>query len=131
MVAHILVPIGPCCSSAFTAASAPWKPILECVPSQNGLLTEPPQRQSATAGFPVMSYLLPLMSVISTWLMSPLTTYGPLGLIRILTAIEFSRLVLVLMKQCKWSHGRRQDRGDRAIGDTTVSGLYARFFTSS
>src|SRR5690606_8706743 len=33
-------------SAASTAARAPMKPIFEWVPSQNGLLGEPPQRQS-------------------------------------------------------------------------------------
>ena len=34
-------------SAALTARSAAAKPILECVPSQNGLFVEPPQRQRA------------------------------------------------------------------------------------
>jgi energy-coupling factor transporter ATP-binding protein EcfA2 len=31
-----------------TAVSAAWKPIFECCPSQNGLVTEPPQRHRKT-----------------------------------------------------------------------------------
>jgi hypothetical protein len=34
-------------SESSTAAIAPWKPIFECVPSQNGFVVDPPQRQSA------------------------------------------------------------------------------------
>ena len=30
-----------------TAASAAWKPIFECVPSQNGFVVDAPQRHSA------------------------------------------------------------------------------------
>jgi hypothetical protein len=34
-----------------TALSAAWKPIFECVPSQNGFVVEAPQRQSASRCF--------------------------------------------------------------------------------
>src|SRR5438876_6209353 len=69
-----------------TAASAAWKPILLWVPSQNGLVTDPPHRHSANRGpFPLVSTLLPLTSTNST---SPSTRYGPLGLMLILTAID-------------------------------------------
>jgi hypothetical protein len=47
-------------SSAATAASAAWKPIFECVPSQKGLLTEAPHRHSEIAGLPCRSNSLPL-----------------------------------------------------------------------
>jgi hypothetical protein len=36
-----------------TAASAAWKPVLECVPSQKGLVVDPPQRQSANGRFAI------------------------------------------------------------------------------
>src|SRR6478736_2020983 len=75
--------------SFFTAPSAARKPILECVPSQKGLFVDAPQRHSATACFPLMSTLLPSASAISNWLRSPLSTYGPVFLIRILIAIQF------------------------------------------
>src|ERR1043165_2758420 len=46
-------------SEARTAAVGAWKPIFECVPSQNGFIVEPPQRQSARfaigMGLPFMS----------------------------------------------------------------------------
>ena len=38
---------------AGTAASAAAKPIFEWVPSQNGLVVEPPQRQSANGRFAI------------------------------------------------------------------------------
>src|SRR5438270_10910739 len=66
---HILM--GSC--SAFTAASAAWKPIFEWVPSQNGLLTDAPQRHRETLGLPVRSYRLPSASVSSSSLRSPVT----------------------------------------------------------
>src|SRR5947209_52978 len=68
---YILVVMGP--PSFFTAASAAWKPILEWVPSQNGLFTDAPQRHRATACLPVRSYLLPSASVSSSSLRSPET----------------------------------------------------------
>src|ERR1700686_3555863 len=49
-----------------TAASAAWNPSLLCVPSQNGFVVEPPQRQSAILGRPVASTLAPVGSKIST-----------------------------------------------------------------
>ena len=42
-----------------TADSAPWNPILLCVPSQKGLFTDPPQRHKEIPGLPVKSNLLP------------------------------------------------------------------------
>ena len=44
-----------------TAASAAENPILECVPSQNGLVVEPPQRQSANG--PALDGILPPLPV--------------------------------------------------------------------
>src|SRR5205814_499356 len=44
-----------------TAASAAAKPILECVPSQNGLFVDPPQRQSANGRFGIV-YAFPFQS---------------------------------------------------------------------
>jgi hypothetical protein len=70
-----------------TAASAAWKPILLCVPSQNGFVTDAPQRHSANRGpRPLVSILLPLTSISSV--VSPSTRYGPLGRTVILTAIH-------------------------------------------
>src|SRR5215467_10986650 len=69
-----------------TAASAAWNPILLWVPSQKGLLTEAPHRQSANRGpRALVSTLLPLTSTNSR---SPSTRYGPLGRMVTLTAIE-------------------------------------------
>src|SRR5947209_6594026 len=71
--------------SCATAASAAWKPILLWVPSQNGLVTDAPHRQSAKRGpRALVSTLLPFTSTTST---SPSTRYGPFGRMLILTAI--------------------------------------------
>src|SRR5687767_12778043 len=54
-----------CCCA--TAASAAWKPILLCVPSQKGFVTDAPQRQSAKRGPRLLvSTLVPLTSTSST-----------------------------------------------------------------
>src|SRR6185369_10591891 len=76
--------------SSETAASAAWKPILEWVPSQKGLFTLPPHRQSENAFFPVRSSFFPLASSSSTSPSSHSTRYGPLGRIVIFTAMPFS-----------------------------------------
>src|ERR1700722_3723522 len=52
-------------SAFLTANSAPWNPMRLWVPSQKGLLIEPPQRQSENAGLPVRSYRVPLASTSS------------------------------------------------------------------
>src|SRR2546428_5379033 len=62
-------------SASWTAAIAPWNPIFECVPSQKGLVLDPPQRQSAAL---MTGTALPCASIR---LNSPCTTYGPLSLI--------------------------------------------------
>lgn len=50
-----------------TARSAASKPIFECVPSQNGLVVEPPQRQSATVSpLSERSYSVPSASITFT-----------------------------------------------------------------
>src|SRR4029077_9772530 len=72
------------CSSARTAASAAWKPTRLCVPSQKGLLTEPPQRQSAKFVFPVKSYFWPSASTSSTEPSGASTRNGPFFLAMIL-----------------------------------------------
>src|SRR6266542_6039529 len=69
-----------------TAAIAPWKPILECVPSQNGFVVDPPQRQSA-AFFTGTS-----LPCASTSRNSPSTTYGPLSLILMVMAISTQKI---------------------------------------
>src|SRR5438105_2728803 len=81
---HILVCMGVGPWSVFvTAASAAWNPSLEWVPSQKGLVTEPPQRHSEKAGFPVRSYSLPSASTSFT---VPSTRYGPFLFTVILTS---------------------------------------------
>src|SRR5947209_11912570 len=80
-------PLGlPVSSTFLTANSAPWNPTLLWVPSQNGLFTDPPQRQSENAGLPVRSYLLPSASTSSTEPSAASTRYGPFFLTVILTA---------------------------------------------
>src|ERR1700675_3644411 len=66
-------------SAFLTASSAPWKPMRLWVPSQKGLLTEPPQRQRENAGLPVRSYGVPLASTSSTVPSGASTRKGPLG----------------------------------------------------
>src|SRR5271157_3147408 len=68
---------GAVSSAFFTAASAASKPILECVPSQNGLFTDPPQRHSEKATLPVKSYWLPSASTSSIAPSGASTRYGP------------------------------------------------------
>src|SRR5579864_822885 len=72
-------------SAFFTANSAAWKPRRLWAPSQNGLLTDPPQRHKEKAGLPVRSNLLPLISTNSTVPSAASTRYGPLGLTVIFT----------------------------------------------
>src|ERR1700719_2777531 len=72
-------------SDFFTANSAPWNPMRLWVPSQNGLLTDPPQRHKENAGLPVRSNLLPLASTKSTEPSGASTRYGPLGFTVIFT----------------------------------------------
>jgi membrane associated rhomboid family serine protease len=66
-------------SAFLTANSAPWNPMRLCVPSQNGLFTEPPQRQREKAGLPVRSYWVPFTSTSSIEPSGASTRYGPLG----------------------------------------------------
>src|ERR1700674_5026042 len=56
------------------------------VPSQNGLVTAPPQRQRENAGLPVRSYLLPSASTSSIEPSGASTRYGPFFFTVILTA---------------------------------------------
>src|SRR5713226_62042 len=72
-------------SAFFTADSAPWNPMRLCVPSQNGLETEPPQRQREKAVLPVRSYLLPSASTSSMEPSGASTRYGPFFLTVIFT----------------------------------------------
>jgi hypothetical protein len=65
-------------SASLTAAIAPWNPILEWVPSQNGLFVEPPQRHRNTE-LPGVGDGLPAWSSNS---MSPVTLYGPFSVRR-------------------------------------------------
>src|SRR3954447_23066625 len=81
-----------CCPSDFsTAFIAPSKPIFECVPSQNGLLVEPPHRHSATRSRPLVSTELPSASFR---LIGPLTRYGPF------VRMVISTSAIVLPRQC-------------------------------
>jgi hypothetical protein len=57
-----------------TAASAALKPAFECVPSQKGLVIEPPQRHSAN-GLLGIWYGAPFQATSIT--SSPSTKYGP------------------------------------------------------
>ena len=61
--------------------SAAWKPIFECVPSQNGLVVDAPQRQSAIRFF--AGYDFPSLSFNAT---SPFTISGPFLMISIVTS---------------------------------------------
>ncbi len=63
-------------------ASAAWKPITLCVPSQNGLLDEAPHRQSAIRGLSTV-ILFPSVSKRST---APSMMYGPFFDGRIVTS---------------------------------------------
>src|SRR5580765_7347935 len=74
-----------------TAASAAAKPIFECVPSQNGLVVEPPQRHSANGRLAIV-YVAPFQSTSVT--SSPSTRYGPfcLTLIVAISSVSFVRL---------------------------------------
>src|SRR6478672_5574080 len=94
-------------SDFLTADSAAWKPSFECVPSQNGFVTEAPQRQREKAGLPVRSYLLPSASTSSRAPSGASTRYGPFFLIVILTA-AMSPPVKRLTREmvvCKLPHG--------------------------
>src|SRR5580765_694659 len=78
---------GPLLLSFFlTADLAPGNPIRLWVPSQNGLVTDPPQRQRENAGLPVRSYLLPSASTSSIEPSGSSTRYGPFLRTVILTA---------------------------------------------
>jgi hypothetical protein len=68
--------------SAATAASAAWKPIFECVPSQNGFFVEAPHRHKDTAGLPSRLISVPSTSINR---IGPSTRSGPLGLAVIVT----------------------------------------------
>src|ERR1039458_6917886 len=72
-------------SAFFTASSAAWNPMRLCVPSQKGLLTDPPQRQSENAVLPVRSYGVPFTSTNSMDPSGASTRNGPLGLTVIFT----------------------------------------------
>src|SRR5450631_507916 len=59
-----------------------------CVPSQNGLLAEPPQRHSDTERPSTIGMTLPFGSAIWN---GPLTRYGPLGMhLTVMSAIDSS-----------------------------------------
>jgi hypothetical protein len=66
--------------SFFTAASAAWNPIFECVPSQNGLFTDVPHRHKENAGLPVKSTGVPSGFNNSMLPSGASTRYGPFGL---------------------------------------------------
>src|SRR5947209_15717677 len=56
------------------------------VPSQNGLVTDPPQRHKENAGLPVRSYFWPSASTNSIEPSGASTRYGPFFLTVIFTA---------------------------------------------
>src|SRR5205809_7869380 len=56
------------------------------VPSQNGLVTDPPQRHKENAGLPVRSYFWPSASTNSTEPSGASTRYGPFFLTVTFTA---------------------------------------------
>ena len=64
-----------------TACAAAWKPIFEWVPSQKGFFVDAPQRQSTVLACAGMTF--PLVSCSS---IVPVTTYGPFGLVSIVTS---------------------------------------------
>src|SRR4029077_6614369 len=74
-----------------TARSAAAKPILECVPSQNGLLVEPPHRHSAMVDRST-GYSDPSASMTVTW---PFTRYGPFSSGVIVTAASLIATVYI------------------------------------
>src|SRR5829696_8808430 len=65
----------PSITSSRTALCAARNPILECVPSQNGLVIEPPHRHNATVALSARNSL-PSASMSKT---GPFTRYGPLS----------------------------------------------------
>ena len=71
----------------------------ECVPSQNGLLVEPPQRHSANGRFGIW-YSAPFQSVSFT--SSPSTRYGPFCL----TLIVAQTLTLGWYRVPRWTRVR-------------------------
>src|SRR5207253_10390431 len=79
-----------------TAASAAWNPTFECVPSQNGLVVDPPHRHSANGRFAIV-YAAPFQSTTVT--SSPSTRYGPFCL-TLIVAIALTHLL----------HGREEIR---------------------
>src|SRR2546430_1995386 len=92
--------IGRSGSSFCTASSAPIKPILLWVPSQNGFITDPPHRHRETLGKPSGVVFLFSSGIgtgcpsASTRLKSPITQYGPFFRTRIVTsAIGDSRKI--------------------------------------
>src|SRR5829696_2058754 len=75
--------------ASLTARSAAAKPILEWVPSQNGLLVEPPQRQSTMVERSIR-YSDPSASSTVT---GPFTRYGPFSVGAMVTAASVMPLV--------------------------------------
>ena len=61
-----------------------------CVPSQNGLVTDPPQRHRKTFFSPVRSMGWPVLSISYNSDRSPETAMGPLGVKSILTVMSAS-----------------------------------------
>lgn len=117
--------------SEATAASAAWNPILECVPSQKGLFTLAPHRQSENAVFPTRLYALPFASINSILPSGHSTRYGPLGRIVIFTtAILFplSNLCINTTRMaamCQACHCAKKRPGGRDF--KLASGLTERY----
>ena len=68
-------------ADAGSARAAAWKPTFECVPSQNGLFVDAPQRQST-----VLVWVGKTFPFASRNSIEPLTIYGPFGLTSIVTS---------------------------------------------
>ena len=104
-------------SAALTARSAAAKPILEWVPSQNGLLVEPPHRQSAMVERSIR-YSDPSASSTVT---GPFTRYGPFSVGVMVTEAS----VMPLVYNTRGPHSDRY-RCDRRVRHGAFFGIDRR-----